>query len=95
MTRSQLMACRIGTIIGALALVVGIVVAIVDFSTVEQICTPHTAYFGRPDGVRCRDGDPSPRGFYLAILGVVIVVCTFIMWAAMTPRKRVGNRDEE
>lgn len=95
MTRTQLMACRIGTIAGALAIAIGVVVAIIDFSTVEQVCAPHYTYFGRPDGTRCRDGDPSMRGIYLAVLGVVIVVCTFIMWAALTPSRKASKPDPE
>ncbi|MFE7799022.1 hypothetical protein [Nocardia sp. NPDC057440] len=92
MTRTQLLACRTGAILGAVALLVGIVVQIIDVNTVEQICSPHTGYFGRPDGVRCHDADPSPRGMYLAVLGLVICVCTAILWAALTPRRAGTER---
>jgi hypothetical protein len=87
MTRTQLLACRAGTIIGAVALLAGVILAVIDMNNLPQVCAPHTGYFGRPDGIRCKDGDPDYRGFYLAGLGMTIVVCTFIMWAAMTPRK--------
>lgn len=88
MTRTQLIACRTLTVLGGLAVIIGIVTAVIDLNNIPQVCTPHTGYFGKPDGIRCRDGDPNYRGLYLAGLGVVIVVCTFIMWAALTPRRK-------
>ncbi|MBF6515534.1 hypothetical protein IU421_14775 [Nocardia cyriacigeorgica] len=88
MTRTQLLACRAGTILGAAALLIGVVLWIVDMNNIPEICTPHTGYFGRPDGIRCRNGDPDYRGLYLAGLGLTIVVCTFIMWAALTPSRQ-------
>ncbi|MGW5387191.1 hypothetical protein [Nocardia sp. NPDC003963] len=87
MTRTQLMACRAGTILGAAALIVGLVVAVIDLNNLPQVCTPHIGYSGEIEGTRCRDGDPDLRGLYLAGLGLTIVVCTFIMWAALTPRR--------
>lgn len=88
MTPTQLLACRAGTILGAAALLVGLVLAVIDMNNLPQVCAPHTGYFGKPDGIRCQDGDPNYRGFYLAALGLIIVVCTFIMWAALTPRRQ-------
>ena len=88
MTRTQLMACRAGVILGGIALIVGLVLAVVDLNNIPQVCTPHTGYFGKPDGIRCQDGDPNYRGLCLAGLGLTIVVCTFIMWAALTPSRK-------
>lgn len=81
MTRNQIAVFRSLFVVGALALVAGIVLAIVDYSTVDQLC--HTNMSGYQI---CRVGDASSRGLWIAGVAVLVLIGSAVFAVSATPR---------
>ncbi|WP_280448445.1 hypothetical protein [Nocardia brasiliensis] len=89
MTRNQIAVFRSLFVVGALALVAGIVLAIVDYSTVDQNC------YINPGGYEiCRGGDASARGLWIAGVAVLILVGSAVFAVSVTP-KGTPSRTEQ
>jgi uncharacterized membrane protein YhaH (DUF805 family) len=79
MTRGQLAVVRSLWIVGALVLIIGIVMLIVDSSTVTETCTHQY-------GLRVCERESSPsRGWWIAGIGAVTLIATAVAWATLTP----------
>ncbi|MCC3311510.1 hypothetical protein [Nocardia africana] len=80
MTRTQLAATRSTFVIGAIALIAGVILFVIDHTTTDQICT--SGYVSV-----CRDVPPSNRGAWLAGVAALILIGTAIAWSTLTPER--------
>ena len=84
MMRVQLAVVRSLWIVGALILLGGIVLLLVDQSSTDQICSAFTGI--------CRDAPKSDRGAWIAGVGLLALIGTAVAWSTLTPSRSQVDR---
>lgn len=83
MTRGQLALMRALFVTGVLVLAAGILVLVVDMTSVEPDCHKNLSGYEI-----CREGSASMRGVGIGAIGFLIITGTMIGWSTLPPLEK-------